>query len=207
MIDKREHILETAERLFAEFGYEGTSVRELAKKAKVNVAMISYYFGSKEKLMETLIETRSLFLREQLIVLNKEEKDPLKRVDMMVEYYVNRIFNMRDFHKILEREITLQQRSRFKEKIKGLVLGNFEEVRKIIEYGQRKKIFRKVDIQMTMASLIGGISKAINSSYIFDESINSRDLQYDMKADQHRKRITKHIKEMLRSHLVLSTGK
>ena len=49
--DKKEQILEVAEELFAEYGFEGTSVRELAKKAKVNVAMISNYFGSKEQLI------------------------------------------------------------------------------------------------------------------------------------------------------------
>ena len=53
MLDKRDQILEAAEELFAQKGFEGTSVRDLAKKAKVNVAMISYYFGSKEKLFES----------------------------------------------------------------------------------------------------------------------------------------------------------
>jgi AcrR family transcriptional regulator len=179
----------------------------LAGKAKVNVAMISYYFGSKERLMETLIETRSMHLREQLEVLNKEEKDPIKRVDMMVEYYVNRLFKMRDFHKIMHREITLQQRSRFKDKIKAIVVGNFEEVKKIIEYGQKKKVFRKIDVQMMMSSLIGTISQSINSSFLFIGNTNGSAPDYKMDADQHKERVTKHIKEMLRSQLVLSSGK
>ena len=46
MPTKEEHIMMVAEKLFAANGYNGTSVRDIAAKAKVNVSMISYYFGS-----------------------------------------------------------------------------------------------------------------------------------------------------------------
>ena len=47
--DKQIQILETAEKLFSENGFDGTSVRQIAKAAEVNIAMISYYFGSHPK--------------------------------------------------------------------------------------------------------------------------------------------------------------
>src|SRR5204862_1851523 len=103
-IVKRELILEAAEGLFAEHGYEGTSVRRLAKKAHVNIAMISYYFGSKEKLFESLVEYRAGTVREKLQSLNKKEYDPLKKIELLVDMYVNRIFDNHLFHKILQRE-------------------------------------------------------------------------------------------------------
>jgi TetR/AcrR family transcriptional regulator, regulator of cefoperazone and chloramphenicol sensitivity len=46
----REVLLETAGRLFAEFGVEGTSVRRIAEVAGTNLAAINYHFGSKENL-------------------------------------------------------------------------------------------------------------------------------------------------------------
>ena len=55
MADKKEHILIVAERFFGENGFDGTSIRDIAQKANVNLAMISYYFGSKEKLLEALM--------------------------------------------------------------------------------------------------------------------------------------------------------
>lgn len=45
---KQVQIFEVAERLFAENGYDGTSIRSIAKQADINIAMISYYFGLKE---------------------------------------------------------------------------------------------------------------------------------------------------------------
>ena len=47
--DKQIQILEVAEILFAEKGFDGTSIRNIAKLAKINIAMVSYYFGSKER--------------------------------------------------------------------------------------------------------------------------------------------------------------
>jgi len=45
-----ENILEAAKKKFGESGYDGTSIQEIAKEAKVNVAMVSYYFNGKENL-------------------------------------------------------------------------------------------------------------------------------------------------------------
>ncbi len=62
-MDKKEIIISTAMKLFAQKGFEGTSVREIAAGADVNPAMISYYFGSKEKLFEKLVEYKAGFLK------------------------------------------------------------------------------------------------------------------------------------------------
>jgi len=112
MSDKKEHILEAAEELFAQKGFEGTSVRELAKKAKINVAMISYYFGSKEKLFESLVEYRAGFMREKLQLINREESmDPMSKIERLIDFYVDRVAGNSRFSRILHRELSLQQRS------------------------------------------------------------------------------------------------
>ena len=69
---KKERILEVSEELFAEFGYDRTSVRIIAQKANINIAMISYYFGSKELLFTELVEYRALSFRLRLQDIQKE---------------------------------------------------------------------------------------------------------------------------------------
>ena len=54
--DPRKRILKAAKRLFACKCYEGTGMRNIAREAEVNLAMINYYFGSKHKILETLID-------------------------------------------------------------------------------------------------------------------------------------------------------
>ena len=56
--DAKEKLLEAGTALFAEKGFAGVSIRELAETAGVNSAMISYYFGGKEGLYEAVITTQ-----------------------------------------------------------------------------------------------------------------------------------------------------
>ena len=56
MKNTKAKLLKTAARLFASRGTEGVSTRELAGQAGVNLCAISYYFGSKQKLYEAVID-------------------------------------------------------------------------------------------------------------------------------------------------------
>ncbi len=51
----KEKILKTARVLFADHGFEGTSVRDIAKIAEVNVASLNYHFSSKENLFKEIV--------------------------------------------------------------------------------------------------------------------------------------------------------
>ena len=62
--EKQIHILDVAEKLIAKKGFEGTSIRDISSQANINVAMISYYFGSKEKMMPYLYRYRVMKTRE-----------------------------------------------------------------------------------------------------------------------------------------------
>lgn len=55
-VDTKQKILEVARILFAEQGFEGTSVREIAKRAEVNVASLNYHFTNKENLFNEILK-------------------------------------------------------------------------------------------------------------------------------------------------------
>lgn len=54
--ETRSRITEAAIRLFANHGYDGTSVREIAEAAGVTKPVLYYHFGSKERLYVAMIE-------------------------------------------------------------------------------------------------------------------------------------------------------
>lgn len=61
----REHLLETAERLFARNGIDGTSMREINRAAdQQNASAIHYYFGSKEALVTAILDQRMSAVNE-----------------------------------------------------------------------------------------------------------------------------------------------
>ncbi|MGC1518512.1 MAG: TetR family transcriptional regulator, partial [Azonexus sp.] len=64
-IDTRERILDAAEQLFMEHGYEGTSMRQITGEAVVNLAAVNYHFGSKESLMQEVFRRRLDCLNEE----------------------------------------------------------------------------------------------------------------------------------------------
>ena len=55
-IETKNRILDAAERLFADFGYKATSLRDITSEAGVNLASVNYHFGSKEALLAALLE-------------------------------------------------------------------------------------------------------------------------------------------------------
>lgn len=71
--DTKHRILDAAERLFAQNGFRGTSMRAITGKASVNLAAVNYHFGSKEALLDAVLERR-------IIPLNKVRMERLKAV-------------------------------------------------------------------------------------------------------------------------------
>jgi AcrR family transcriptional regulator len=53
--DTKEQIITVAERLFAEYGFAGTTLRNVVSEAGVNLAAVSYHFGSKEELFRAVV--------------------------------------------------------------------------------------------------------------------------------------------------------
>lgn len=64
--DRRADILESAEILFAERGYAAVSVRDIAARAGVPLALVGYYFGRKPELFATVFEHRKVNLDERI---------------------------------------------------------------------------------------------------------------------------------------------
>lgn len=71
----RERILDAAENTFGALGFEGASLRQLALAARVNLATVYYYFGSKEGLMDAVLKRRFGPLREQQLRLLREAEE------------------------------------------------------------------------------------------------------------------------------------
>lgn len=67
--DTKDRILDAAETLFMEQGFEATSLRALTASARVNLAAVNYHFGSKEELFRAVLTRRLDPMNEQRIAL------------------------------------------------------------------------------------------------------------------------------------------
>ena len=80
-----ERMLEAATKLFAQRGFSGVSVKELAEAAAVNIASISYHFGGKEKLYMAVMEQQFAAIEEILRPLKQTDISAVESIHLIGE--------------------------------------------------------------------------------------------------------------------------
>lgn len=204
---KKEQILETSESLFAEFGYDGTSVRMIAQKANINIAMISYYFGSKELLFTELVEYRASTFRLRLQHIQKEIEDPITQIEMMIDSYIDKVIINYRFHKILHRQILLQNTSEITVQINSILMKNIVEVKNIIESGIKKKVFREVDVEFLIITFFGTVAQFANSSGLTVQLLNLESGKHIAEFPEMKIRMKEYLIDLFKKYLLIETEK
>lgn len=159
MTQARQKIIDAAISLFYAKGYNGTSVRDIAKQADVNVANISYYFSGKQGLLEQLV---SDFLEEYLRIVEMtfEQRNFLSAKEVLFQMVRNILqyqFERRELTRFFYRELSLDSTL-----IREIMTIYFSKERyyieQLIRQGQEKREFQNVSFTMFMTQLKGMIS-------------------------------------------------
>lgn len=168
--DTRQLILDTAKREFALHGLEGARIDLIAAHAKVNKAMIYYYFHSKENLYQAVIDSHveevGNFLESSLIGISMPE-DIFQK---LAEFYNNVISSKDTFLPIMLREVA-GGGERVKHALTNVFFkrGLSGKLRMLIEDGIRMGHFRDVDSRNAAISFLG-----MNLFYlIFSSAMNA----------------------------------
>lgn len=193
----RDKILAAARELFEEKGFDVTSVREIAAAAGVNVALINYHFGSKENLLLAHMEESVGTTRMRLSDINKSDATPVDKLTAVIELYVDKVFaNCRYYH-FIHREIFSPNRPELVEEITKITSRNTDEFRKLLEEGQKQKVFRKdADLQLINATLLGVINQ---TSHLVFKKRYTRPHEDE---ESYKKRIKKYLYDVLTLYLV-----
>jgi AcrR family transcriptional regulator len=202
-MDKREIIITAAMNLFGQKGFEGTSVREIASGAGVNLAMINYYFGTKEKLFENVVEYKASYLQgvfEELV--NNKLLSQIEKLDVVIDSYIDRMFHSPQFHHLLHRELSLENRPQMKDAIADILLRNFVFLKAIIQNGIDSGEFNPVDIELTIATLIGTINHLLLSGIMCRKILQKSKSFNPYQSKKLKERISEHLKKLLRSYLL-----
>ena len=88
MKDTKTRLLQTATELFARHGIDGVSTRDLVKASGVNLCSINYYFGTKQKLYDTIlngiIAQIGSFMTARQIPLQTKELSAIEEFDAII---------------------------------------------------------------------------------------------------------------------------
>ncbi len=199
--DKQIQILEVAETLFAEKGFDGTSIRDISKIAKINIAMISYYFGSKERLLESLLFYRTSDLKNQLDHLIQEELEPIDKINKLIELYINRINKNKGIYRILHFEFNSEKRAKSLVAFSELKKGNLKTLETIIEEGQQKGVFRKdIIVPLLTPTILGTFFHFQMNKPFFEEvlGLNTKESFENYSTTE----LTNHIQQTIKALLI-----
>ncbi len=198
--DKQLAIIDAAQKLFAESGFDGTSVRDIAHEAGINVAMISYYFGSKEKLMEAVFEQKANHTRIKVEnLLQNENLSPLEKVNVLIDDYVDKFIAQQEFHRIMIREQLIEKNNAVATLIYELKKRNQDSIKKLIHEGQKGGAFKKnIDIVLMMTTLVGTVSQMITSQRFYREMNHLEEMPEPEFQKYIRKKLSAHLKNLFK---------
>jgi len=152
-------ILYAAEKLFAEKGFAATSTRDIAKNAGVNVSMISYYFGSKEKLFEEIFKVRMKEGQSFAIeILENPDLNEWEKLTKIVKNYIKRVKNLPEFYTILQSVHTTEGvgNEQILTFLRASKIGYIKMYQRLLEEGFENKVFTKKPNFLFLHSVIVG---------------------------------------------------
>lgn len=183
--EKQIQILDVAEELIAKKGFEGTSVRDISAKANINVAMISYYFGSKEKMMVNLYQYRVQKTRETFAEFTQTIKDgkPEMQLKEIINFLVKQLLTYNYFHGFVTQEL------RHDERVKNTLLEFYqtcvtvldEVIQKGIVSGVFKRAAKSEDI---VSTLIGTVVFTIRNKNFYEMYLKGNEPDYLLNSEK-----------------------
>jgi AcrR family transcriptional regulator len=139
--DTRQRILATAAEEFAARGFAATTVDRIARRARVNKAMIYYHFASKRALYTTIVRDRYAAITRRLQAIAAEPLAPDAKLERLIQTLVESVDMSGEFLPIFLREIADGAVHLGSDEL-AQIAGIFATVSGVIADGVRAGVFR-----------------------------------------------------------------
>lgn len=178
VLNTEERIKEAARRVFMKKGFKGTTSRDIAKEAGLNVALTNYYFRKKEMLFKIIfMETAHEFLDDTVNILNTPI-DLSKKIRLIMERELEMQLQNPDLFVFFYSEIRNNPDNFLKEM--GFVKDRFlEKWKEQIKENVKKKIIRKIDPISALSIVMGYMHFPIIASTLLREIGEFKDATYN----------------------------
>jgi AcrR family transcriptional regulator len=106
--DTADRIVSAATRLFADKGYDGTSVKDISDAAGVNIAAVNYHFVSKDNLCRHIIEqfgTERLDLARRTLQTPRNADDFRVRLEIFLRQTLEAMLRQTDIVRLIQQEL------------------------------------------------------------------------------------------------------
>lgn len=174
----KRKIFETAMKLFAEKGYEATSVEEITATVGVAKGTLYYHFSSKEEIYNFLIEEGMKLLHNSIEIKTENLVDPIAKLRAVIIIQLKVIMKYDEFITILLSQIwgTNSRHQQFREYIYEYI----DEIKTIIDEGIEKKVLKECDSNLMASSIFGAICAIKVHKFKMDEELNVEKVATDI---------------------------
>ena len=200
MEDSRSKILKSSAKLFVQNGYDGTSVRQIAQDAGVNVAMISYYFKSKEGVLIDLITETAKKLREKKEKIERLDLEPRERVTKLFLAITDHFVDHDLVGYVFGTELSLNRNKNIVDLILPIVQENHDYVYKCIK--DCKPDIDETLCQMIPVMILGMVNKALSTPRALDSALGNKSFSSNNKRE-----IRRYLHLFVEDYLNLQFGK
>ncbi len=149
-------LLQSATELFAEHGFAGTTAEMIAKRARVNKAMINYHFRTKDALYEEILNSTMQPFIERIAQLRERQLPPDERLGALIELFGEVHTSRPTFSTMLLREM-LSGAAGISDRVAPHFAALVGFVSGTVQEGIQKGVFRPVDPFLTHLSLIASL--------------------------------------------------
>lgn len=188
MNERQKNIRLHAEKLFAQNGFSATSVRDIAKAAGVNVSMISYYFGSKNQLLNHIFDVRmSEGLDFANRILDKNTLDAGQKLLEILNLYVDQVYGLKDFYRVMQTEQIVNTNPEIQELLRKSRLNFLNILEALLKEGKKNGLFEnEIPATLLHASLTGTLfcaqlNRSIYQEYSDEKIINDENYWIHLK--------------------------
>ena len=135
-------------------------------------------------------------------IANNKSLTAIEKIEAVIDSFIERLFTHRKFHRLIHQELILNQRESLQSSIVNNLSPNATIIKNFIEAGIKKGDFRKVDVELTVASLIGTINQVLLSKKFCNRLMNKADDYVPYDDIKFRKRVSVHLKQLMHAHLL-----
>ncbi|MBB6452127.1 AcrR family transcriptional regulator [Salirhabdus euzebyi] len=192
----KDKVAETAAHLFYLKGFHGTSVRDIATKAKVNVSMISYYFQNKQGLLEYLIVSYYEKYLEEIEHVQKSldsTHNPLENTYKLIEAIIHYKQKHHQFTCFIQRELSMDNIL-----VRELLVTYLAKEKYLIEDVFDRVIYEKSYTTIEKECLFMQFKGLLNVPYTMPYEWQSM-VKWDLSKDAYMKNYTNTIKLWLKT--------
>lgn len=150
----RQRLLRAGARLFSRQGYDDVSVEDLASRAGVNRALISYHFGGKRGLYVAVLESAFGEMADRLSEIEEGAADAHQGLHRFLVEFEALTRERRDFPALFLREVVS---SGIEPAVNLHLLKTVGITRRLTERGVREGVFRSVDPLLLHFGLLGSL--------------------------------------------------